>query len=101
MSRPPLRDLYRLVHSRLEKVALACAAFGLMHAMARAGESAPASVSAGDQWRSNASPQPIAAEAWSKPPARRLYNDGAWGRPPQQHLRTALQHRAASTEQST
>src|SRR5258708_28390019 len=89
MSRPPLRDLYRLVHSGLEKVALACAAFGLMHATARAGESAPASVSAGDQWSSNASPQPIADDAWSNPATTSLYHDHHWSAPPPDHLKSS------------
>ena len=96
MSRPPLRDLYRLVHSGLEKVALACAAFGLMHATARAGESAPASVSAGDQWSSSASPQPIADDAWSNPAATSLDHDDAWSAPPADHFRSSRQLRAES-----
>ncbi len=78
MSRSPLRDLFRLVHSGLEKVALACAALGLMHATARAGESTPASVPAGEQWSSHAAPQPTADDPWSNPAAASVAVDDAW-----------------------
>jgi hypothetical protein len=67
-----------------------------MHATARAGESAPASVSAGDQWSSNASPQPIADDAWSNPAATSLDHDDAWSAPPADHFRSSRQLRAES-----
>lgn len=81
MSRSPLRDLFRLVHSGLEKVALACAAFGLMHATARAGESAPANIPSGEQWSSRAAPQSTADDPWSNPSAPTLAVDDAWSAP--------------------
>jgi hypothetical protein len=96
MSRSPLRDLFRLVHSGLEKVTLACAAFGLMHATARAGESAPASVPAGEQWSSHAAPQLAADGPWSNPAAPSLAVDDAWSAPVADRLTSSGQIRAAS-----
>jgi hypothetical protein len=96
MSRSPLRDLFRLVHSGLEKVALACAAFGLMHATARAGESALASVPAGEQWSSHAAPQLAADDPWSNPAAPSLAVDDAWSAPAADRLTSSGQIRAAS-----
>jgi hypothetical protein len=96
MSRSPLRDLFRLVHSGLEKVALACAAFGLMHVTARAGESAPASVPAGEQWRSHAAPQLAADDPWSNPAAPSLAVDDAWSAPSGDRLTSPGQIRADS-----
>jgi hypothetical protein len=97
-SRPSLRDLFRLVSSGLsglEKVALACAAFGLMHATARAGESAPASTSAEEQWGSHATPRPIIDDAWSNPAATSLDHDDAWSAPAADHFRSVEQIRVA------
>ena len=96
MSRSPLRDLFRLVHSGLEKVALACAAFGLMHATARAGESASASVPAGEQWSSHAAPQLAADDPWSNPAASSLAVDDAWSAAAADRLASSGQIRAAS-----
>jgi hypothetical protein len=81
MSRLPLRDLFRLVRSGLEKVALACAAFGLMHASARAGESASAGPAADDPWSARTAPQLAADDAWSNPKAPSLALDDAWSAP--------------------
>ena len=97
MSRSPLRDLFRLVHSGLEKVALACAAFGLMHATARAGESAPASVPAGEQWSSRAAAQPTANDPWSNPLAPTLAVDDAWSAPAADRFTSSGQSSAASS----
>jgi hypothetical protein len=98
MSRPPLRDLFRLVNSGLEKVALACAAFGLMHATARAGESPPASMAAEDQWGTRATPRPIAHDPWSNPAATSLDHDDAWSARPPDHFRSVEQVRVATPE---
>ena len=91
MSRSPLRDLFRLVHSGLEKVALACAAFGLMHATARAGETAPADVPAGEQWSSHAAPQLAAEDPWSNPATPSPAVDDAWSAPAADRLTSAGQ----------
>jgi hypothetical protein len=96
MSRSPLRDLFRLVHSGLEKVALACAAFGLMHATARAGESAPAGVAADGQWSSHAAPQLAADDSWSNPAAPSLAVDDAWSAPAADRFTSSGQIRATS-----
>ena len=100
MSRSPLRDLFRLVHSGLEKVALACAAFGLMHATARAGESAPADVPAGEQWSSHAAPQLAADDPWSNPAAPSLAVDDAWSAPAANRLASTGEIRAAKAASS-
>ena len=100
MSRSPFRDLFRLVHSGLEKVALACAAFGLMHATARAGESAPAGVPAGEQWRSHAAPQLPADDPWSNPVAPSLAVDDAWSAPAADRFTSSGHIRAASSASS-
>lgn len=92
MSRSPLRDLFRLVHSGLEKVALACAAFGLMHATARAGESVPASVPAGEPWSGHVAPQPVADDPWSNPAAPALAIDDAWSAPSRQVVAALAPH---------
>jgi len=99
MSRSPLRDLFRLVHSGLEKVALACAAFGLMHATARAGESAPApaSLPAGEQWSSHTAPQAMADDPWSNPSAPSVAIDDAWSAPAADRFISPGQSRAASS----
>jgi len=99
MSRSPLRDLFRLVHSGLEKVALACAAFGLMHATARAGESAPApaSLPAGEQWSSHTAPQAMADDPWSNPSAPSVAIDDAWSAPVADRFISPEQSRAASS----
>ena len=96
MSRPPFRDLFRLVHSGLEKVTLACAAFGLIHATARADETAPASITASEQWGSRATPQPVAEDAWSNPAATSLDHDDAWSAPSKDHFRSVEQVRVAA-----
>ncbi|MFK4440914.1 hypothetical protein ABH944_000699 [Caballeronia udeis] len=95
MSRPSLRDLFRLVHSGLEKVALACAAFGLMHATARAGESASADVPPGEQWGSRAAPQLAADDPWSNPAAPTLALDDAWSAPAADRFTSSGQIHAA------
>ena len=100
MSRSPLRDLFRLVHSGLEKVALACAAFGLMHATARAGESAVDSVAAGEQWSSHAAPNLVVDDAWSNPAVPSVAIDDAWSAPAADRLKSSRQiHAAVSTSQ--
>jgi hypothetical protein len=81
MSRLPLRELFRLARSGLEKVALACAAFGLLYTTARAGESAPAGVALDDQWSAGAAPQLATDDAWSNPAASTLETDDAWSAP--------------------
>jgi hypothetical protein len=96
MSRSPLSDLFRLVHSGLEKVALACAAFGLMHATARAGESAVASVPAGEQWSSHAAPKLVVDDAWTNPAAPSLAVDDAWSAPAADRFKSSGQIHAAS-----
>ena len=100
MSRSPLRDLFRLVQSGLEKVALACAAFGLMHATARAGESALASEPAGEQWRNHAAPQLAADDPWSNPAAPSLAVDDAWSAPAAVRLTSTGQTGGASSTSS-
>ncbi|SOE64734.1 hypothetical protein SAMN05414139_02552 [Burkholderia sp. D7] len=95
MSRPSLRNLLRLVHSGLEKVALACAAFGLMHATARAGGSASAGVPAGEQWGSRAAPQLSADDPWSNPAAPTLALDDAWSAPAADRFTSSGQIHAA------
>ena len=97
MSRSPLRDLFQLVHSGLEKVVLACAAFGLMHATARAGESAPAGVPAGEQWSGHVAPQPTADDPWSNPSAPTPAIDDAWSAPAADRFISPGQSRAASS----
>jgi hypothetical protein len=78
MSRLPLRHLYRLVHSALEKAALACAAFGLLHATAEADERRPVEVSLADPWRNPAvQPSPI-DDAWGPYASRDVQPDDAW-----------------------
>lgn len=102
MSRSPLRDLFRLVHSGLEKIALACAAFGLMHATARAGESAVDSVSASEQWSSHAAPKLVLDDAWTNPAAPTLAVDDAWSAPAADRFKSSGQiHAASSTSTST
>ena len=95
MSRSPLRDLFRLVHSGLEKVALACAAFGLMHTTVRAGESAPASVPAGEQWSTHTAPQLTADDPWSNPSVPSLPVDDAWSAPAADRVTSSKQMVAA------
>ncbi len=68
MSRPPIRDVFRLARLGLDKVALACAAFSLMHASARAAEAPAAEAVSIDQWAAQSSDQV----------ARRSINDDAW-----------------------
>ncbi|MEA3090421.1 MAG: hypothetical protein QOJ04_1763 [Caballeronia sp.] len=97
MSRSPLRDLFRLVHSGLEKIALACAAFGLMHATARAGEPAVDSVSAGEQWSSHAAPKLVVDDAWTNPAAPTLAVDDAWSAPAADRFKSSGQIHAASS----
>jgi hypothetical protein len=97
MSRSPLRDLFRLVHSGLEKVALACAAFGLMHATARAGEAAVDNVPAGEQWSSHAAPKLVVDDAWSNPAAPSLAVDDAWSAPAVDRFKSSKQIHAASS----
>lgn len=96
MSRSPFRDLFRLVHSGLEKVALACAAFGLMHATARAGEATAVSVPAGEQWGSHAAPQLVADDAWSNSAAPGLAVEDAWSAPAADRFTSSEQIRAAA-----
>jgi hypothetical protein len=98
MSRPPVRNLFKIVHSGLEKVALACAAFGLMHATARAGESAPPSAPAEEQWGGRAAPEVIANDAWSNPAAISHNHNDAWSAPPPDHFRSAEQIHVAMPE---
>src|SRR5471032_735418 len=96
MSRPPLRDLFRLVRSGLEKVALACAAFGLLYTTARAGESAPASAAADDQWSARTAPQPATDDPWSNPATPSLALDDAWSAPAAERFTSSGQARVAS-----
>ena len=95
MSRPPLRDLFRLVRSGLEKVALACAAFGLLYTTARAGESAPGAP-ADDQWSARIAPQPATDDAWTNPAAPSLALDDAWSAPAADRFTSSGQIHAAS-----
>lgn len=84
MSRPPIRDVFRLAHLGLEKVALACAAFSLMHATARADEPAPSNPVTVDQWAT----QP-GVQARSQPADRvvqRAVHDDPWANPAVTHL---------------
>lgn len=78
MSRPSLRHLYRLVHSVLEKVALACAAFGLLHATAEADERRPVEVSLADPWSNPAAPPSRIDDAWGSYASRGVQSDDGW-----------------------
>ncbi|WP_156393013.1 hypothetical protein [Burkholderia sp. Leaf177] len=90
MSRPPIRDVVRLAHLGLEKVALACAAFSLMHATARADEPAPSSPVTIDQWAAPSNAQAadlivqreIHDDPWANPTAGRLAHDDPWSAAP-------------------
>jgi hypothetical protein len=87
MSRLPLRGIFRVANSGLEKIALACAAFGLMHATARASEPATPSQSIEDPWLNPAAPQTLtASDAWSGPVATRITHDDAWSAPVPQRV---------------
>src|SRR6187402_353648 len=89
MSRPPIRDVFRLAHLGLEKVALACAAFSLMHATARADESAPPEPVTVDQWAAQSGAQSVGQrvgrdvreDPWANPAAARLAHDDPWSAP--------------------
>jgi hypothetical protein len=77
--------LLRAANSGLEKMALACAAFGMLHAAARASET----TAIADPWINHAAPQEnAAADAWGAAPAARLAHEDPW--------RTPVQVRAVS-----
>jgi hypothetical protein len=78
MSRPPLRQLFRLVHSGLEKAALACAAFGLLHASAKADARDPAEVSLADPWSNPAAQPAHIDDAWGTLASRGSTPDDGW-----------------------
>jgi hypothetical protein len=90
MSRPPLRHLHRLVHSGLEKAALACAAFGLLHATAEADERRLVEVSLADPWSNPAAPAGHIDNAWGTYASRGVEADSGWTTP--------LAHRTAPCE---
>jgi hypothetical protein len=81
MSRPPLRNMFRLAHSGLEKAALACAAFGLIHATAKADERGPVEVAFLDQWSNPAAPPVHIDDAWSTQASRGAELDDGWTAP--------------------
>lgn len=86
MSRPPIRDVFRLARLGLDKVALACAAFSLMHASARAAEAPAAEAVSIDQWAAQSSDQvarrSINDDAWVNLSAAHVAQDDAWSAPP-------------------
>jgi hypothetical protein len=100
MSRLPLRGIFRVAHSGLEKIALACAAFGLMHAAARASEPVTPSQSIEDPWLNPAAPQTLAAsDQWSSPVATPVAHDDPWSTPASKRVASnAPVVRAAETE---
>jgi hypothetical protein len=81
MSRPPLRNVFRLVNSGLEKAALACAAFGLIHATAKADERETVEVALQDQWSNPAAPRAHIDDAWSVQASRSADLDDGWTAP--------------------
>jgi hypothetical protein len=121
MSRPPIRDVFRLAHLGLEKVALACAAFSLMHATARADESVPSIAVTVDQWaaqshahsgaQSGAQSGPQATDPavrhavqddpWANPAASRFAQDDPWTVPPVNQFRSGAQLHVATPERQT
>jgi hypothetical protein len=91
MSRLPLRNLFRLVHSGLEKATLACAAFGLIHATAKADERGPAEVSLQDPWSNPAAQPAHLGDAWGTLASRGAAPEDGWAAP--------LANRAGPSEQ--
>jgi hypothetical protein len=82
MSRLPLRGLVRLTHSGLEKAALACAAFGLMHATANAAEGASERLAAlDDPWTNPAAEPASADDTWQSQPSRGAGQPYEWSTP--------------------
>ncbi len=80
MSSFPFRNLFRSSHAGAEKIAIACAAFGLMQAGAQAGEMQSQAVSIDDPWINHAAPQQTAgADAWGNPRALNASLDDEWG----------------------
>lgn len=109
MSRPPIRDVFRLAHLGLEKVALACAAFSLMHATARADESMPPEPVTVDQWAAQSGAQPADQTArrashddpWANPVAARLAHDDPWSAPAGDPFRSGEQLHVAKPAPQT
>ena len=100
MSRLLLREIFRVAHSGLEKIALACAAFGLMHTAARASEPTKPSQSIEDPWLNPAAPQTLAAsDQWRGAVATPVAHDDPWSAlAPKRVASNAPVVRAAETE---
>jgi hypothetical protein len=83
----------------LEKVALACAAFSLMHASARADESAPPEPVTVDQWAVQSGVQSVERrvgrdvreDPWANPAVARLAHDDPWSAPPANQIKSGEQ----------
>lgn len=113
MSRPPIRDVFRFAHLGLEKGALACAAFSLMHATARADEPAPPETAVVDQWALPAGVQPGVPDAdqtvrntvrddpWANPAAVHMVRDDSWSAPSGNQVRSGEQLHAVTPARQT
>lgn len=82
MSRFPFRNLFRISHSGVEKIAIACAALGMMHATAHASETQTSAAPADDPWINRAAPQDaFNTDAWGSPKTQVVSLDDAWSAP--------------------